>query len=561
MRHKAGFYAIALVLVAWTVVMCIQEPILFDGWFVLQWKGSFLEYVRANWTGELVWGNPRIGQWATYATYDLAWHVVLTPLFVLGLFTLLLVHLRGRWPDPARDAWPLLVLVALAVLGQPQLGPVLFYRPFTANYVVGLIVQLAWLVPYRFALDRRPGREQVLVALGLLAGACNEHTGPALVVAGGVICVVLAKRGRLRAWHVLGLAAFVAGYVLMMTAPAQATRYCGVGEGSLVDRLAGRSVIASLRIVLGLALGGRWMWVALAVAWLVARRRPPRAAAAWILLGAAISLTMLLSPKQGDRLLFAALAFASLGVATILESFDRLRKPIAIAAAGVLAYAVVHSIVISSRVAADARMRMALLAAASPDAIVAVPPLREPASRWFVGDDFWSDALRHQVAHYYGLAAIDLAGRPLIPYQFAIRYEDAGGAHAVKRFVPLNQCEARRAFGEELARPGVTSAELAIVARAPVFAQPLASSRWRGGKLVAPRASVENELGTRYLSIDRGGLEGGLEVTLIGPGKTLKLPAEGARFPYKPWQPGTYWVVVCAGGDCYLADTIRHKHV
>ena len=90
---------------------------------------------------------------------------------------------------------------------------------------------------------------------------------------------------------------------------------------------------------------------------------------------------------------------------------------------------------------------------------------------------------------------------------------------------------------------------------------PIASSRWRAGKLYAPRASVENELGTRYLTIHRGGLEGPLEVTLIGPGKTLELAPEGERFPYKPWGPGTYWAVVCAGEDCYLADTIRHKNV
>lgn len=564
MRPKAAFAAIALVLAAWTVVMCVQEPILYDGWFVTQWHGTFPAYVAENWTGALVWGNPRIGQWATYATYDLAWHIILTPLFVLALFAMLLVHLRGRWPDPARDAWPLLLLVALAVLGQPQLGPVLFYRPFTANYVVGLVVQLVWLVPYRFALEHEPrgatiAKALAMLVIGLVAGACNEHTGPALAVASTLACVYLVRRGRLRAWHVAGVVAFVAGYFLMMTAPAQATRYCGVGEGSLIERLVERPPLVTLGIALALVIGGRWMWVALAVAAAVARTKPPRVALLWIALGAAISLTLLLSPKQGPRLLFAAIAFASLGVAMMLESFARLRRPIAIASALVVAYAIVHSLVISTRVASDMRARMALLAAAKPDTVVAVPPLREPPSRWFVGDDFTADSLRHHVAHRYHLTAIDLTGRNIIPYQFAIKLD---GTRTVDRFVPLNQCEARRAFAEEYQRPGVTAAELAIVTRSPIFDRPLVSSRWQAGTLIAPRASVVNQLGTRYLSILRGGLEGPLDVTLIGPGRTLPLTADGdGRYPYKPWKNGTYWVVVCVREDCYLADTVRHKNI
>lgn len=703
--RRGAFAAIVVALAAWTVVMCVLEPILFDGWFIEQWRGhggGFADYVRQNWTGELVWGNPRIGQWATYATYDRAWHVVITPLLIVALFLLLLVHARGRWPDPARDAWLLLVLVGLAVLGQPQLGPVLFYRPFTANYVVGLVLQLAWLVPYRFALARDPGRRFAagktlgLLVLGALAGACNEHTGPALVVAAGVACVWLARRGRLRAWHVVGLVAFVAGYLAMMTAPAQATRYCGVGEGSLVDRLAGRSLIGTLQIVGGLVIGGRWMWVALAAAWIAARVRGRtartagtdvaspgagtdatsagtdatsragatagtdavgatagtaatspagaiagtaatssagatagtdatspvgatagtdatssvgaiagtaamgsegarvasggasggatagaavaglavrRAALLWIALGAAIALTLLLSPKQGDRLLFAALAFASLGAAAILDAlaagWPRLRTAIAIAALGACGFGAARSIAIAAQVAAETSRREATLAAAAPGTIVAVPPLSAPPSRWFVGDDLTSDSLRHHVAQIYGLAAIDLEGRASIPYQFAIRYELAqDGTHAVKRFIPLNQCEARRAFDGELAalqaRHGraLAAAELAIVPRAPVLGgTPLASSRWRGGRLIAPRAMVVNELGTRYLTIERGGLEGPLDVTLVGPDRVLHLTEEAGRFPYKPWGPGTYWVIACTGGECYLADTIRHKNV
>lgn len=606
MQQRTVFLAVAFTLLAWTIVMCVLEPVMLDGWFLVDWhakSGSFLDYVRSNWFGGEVWSNPRLGQWAMFPTYEsLAWHIAITPLFTLALFALLIVHLRGRWPDPARDGWALLLLVGLAVLGQPQFGVVFFYRPFHANYVIGLVVQLAWLVPYRFAIDEgggrgrveegegggaaeaaRPSRESIerppgghaipkaigMLVLGAVAGACNEHTGPALVAAAGIACVWLARRGRLRLWHVVGLVAFAVGFLALVKAPAQTTRYCGLGDTPLVQRIVGRGVVGNLQILFGLVIGGRWMWVGLALAWLVARRPrlALRPAIYWIAIGMVIAMTMIASPKQGGRLLFAGVAFASLGVVLWLEALaaDRrlLRGAITLVAIGATGFALARTLAITTRARNDLAERHALVEAGKPGTIVTVPPLRERASRWFLGDDFEQDSLRHRIATQHHLTAIDLAGRSAIPYQFAIRYDAGDGTHGVDRWISLNQCEARRVFSHEVLpalradHGDAVTAELAILPREPI-GRTVVSSRYRNGKLIAPSVTVTNRGGTRYLSLDRGGLEGPLVVTLIGPGKELVLAEQDGSYPYKPWQNGAYWAVVCAGDDCYLASAIRH---
>ena len=83
MQQRTVFLAVAFTLLAWTIVMCVLEPVVLDGWFLVDWHangGGFGEYVRSNWMGEQVWSNPRLGQWAMFATYEgLAWHLVITP--------------------------------------------------------------------------------------------------------------------------------------------------------------------------------------------------------------------------------------------------------------------------------------------------------------------------------------------------------------------------------------------------------------------------------------------------------------------------------------------------
>jgi hypothetical protein len=552
---SASFAAIALAIVAWAVAMCVLEPVVWDGWYIDHWQGGgFWDYVRDNWHGAVSWGNPRLGQYATYATYDTA-HLVITPLVIAALFALMLVHVRGRWPDPARDAWVLLVIVGLFLVAQPRVGTLLFYRPYAANYVLGLVVQLVWLIPYRFALERDT-RGWAAIVLGVPAGLCNEHTGPALIFAVAAAIVWMRRRGRLRIWMLVGLVAFVVGWVLLMTAPAQSTRYCGVGEMSALGRVTERSLVGTLKILGALAIAGRWMWLVLVLAFVAVRRRVEwRAAAMWIVLGFAISVTLLVSPKQGDRLLAASIAFATIGVVMLLDqlAIGWVRTVLAVAAGVVIVFAIYRTISIAVHVDSDVARRTATLRATPKGQTALVAPFREQASRWFIGDDFVDDARRVAVAQDYDLAAIELEGRPSIPFQYAIRVD----GQALPRRIPLRACEARRAFTEELVKHKPATAELAIVSPSPPVPD-LAASRWRSGHLVSPRATVSSELGKRWITVS--GIDGAFTVTLAGPGRVERLAEERGRFPYEPWARGTYWIIVCAG-DCYLAETVRHEDI
>jgi len=590
---RIAFAALCLLIVAWTAVMSALEPVMLDGWFIDHWQhghASFVDYVHGNWSGQFFWGNARLGQWITAFTYGEVFHLSFTPLCVLALFLLLLVHVRGRWPTAGwSDAWMLLGLLGVSVLAQPQLGPLLFYRPFTANYVVGLVVQLIWMVPFRFALEREVRRSLAgelaaaagMIVLGVAAGACNEHTGPALILAGVIVVIRFARRRRLRAWMIAGVVGFVAGYLALMLAPAQATRYCGVAEISLAERIVDRGVLGNLKIVFALVWAGRWAWVGLAVAALASRLARPRpgldarrAALAWFALAAAISVTLLASPKQGDRLLFASLALATIGIMVILDGLagDRARVRAAIAgvAGAAVATAIVWSVAIQRRVANDYEDRLRVLAAAAPGTVVHLPMLRDGSSRWFLGDDLPSDSHRHHVANRYQLDAIDLEGHPTIPYRYEVRYQLAGAARVTTRqFLPLQHlCETRRDFADEVAAlraahgARLAGAELAVAPRTRVpDLRELVASRWRDGRIVAPTASVKNEGYTRWISVERGGLTGTLDVILVGPGRIEHLEPDGGRWPYRPWGRGTYWIVTCAGDDCYLAETVRHTQV
>lgn len=412
----------ALLVPLWLVcVLCTAwEPVTHDGWGHVLWHrdhdvtlGTLADYVKFSWLGS----NPRLGQIITLLLYAPGpWHSIVTPLVIVGLFVVLAAIALGRWPS-VRKADDTLVVAAIAALCAacvPQFGAMLFYRPFTGNYLYGLALGLLWLVPYRFAAEGWQGRPWLAPAsfvLGIAAGSCNEHTGLAFVFLGG-LALFVGRRGN-TIWMIAGLVGFATGYVLLLVAPGQDHRYAGLAqEAGVLGRIAERGVRGNFA-VLGAVLVALAPAVPLAIAGKLSPRRES-SSRVFVALGVAAlgcTLTLLASPKIGPRLYFASVAFACTAIAGwALPRLDaRARQVTAIASAAVLVFVASRCVLVMQAVSEPGATRLERIEAAPKGSNVVVPRLGQGVSRYFLGDDFVIDAtVGKQLARDYELGSIEL---------------------------------------------------------------------------------------------------------------------------------------------------------
>jgi len=297
----------------------------------------------------------------------------------------------------------------------------LFYRPFMGNYTFGLLVNLAWLVPYRFHVEApRAGRwwwAPLLLGLGVLAGMCNEHTGPAFLALGlaAVAWSVRQKRG-VAAWMIAGLVGLAAGYALLLLAPGHDARYGGLAkQAGLVGRILERGLGENVVIVTALVAYMLWSlpWIALAVlARLRSRPEPMPARTRYVLVALALAgllatFVLLGSPKIGKRLYVHSVALVSMGLAgAVVAQLGQAwaRRAAAVLAAVALIYVEVRCIATYASVGPVGAERLARIRAAAPGSTVVVPPFGVGAGTWFLGDDLpgqWANT-----AAMYGISEI-----------------------------------------------------------------------------------------------------------------------------------------------------------
>jgi len=315
------------------------------------------------------------------------------------MFYLLVALVLGRWPRTADDARVYLATFAITAITAPIFGVMLFYRPFTGNYVFGLCMSLGFLLAYRLG---RAG--WWIIPLGFATGLCNEHTGPAVLALAAVLTVAVG--GGSRAWRLAGLAAMLAGGVALFFAPGQRVRYNGIGRDSLVERIVGRGIGGDLIILeRGLhyiAPALLWLGLAAAVGWVYRRRarragvpddarssEPPGAPAripinvAVIATAFAIIVTMMMSPKLGPRLYFAPCALVAAVVARLAVRWAR-RMTTALSVA-VVAWVAIECISAYHEAAAlwQARVKTWQRSPTTVDP----PRVHRPRSRWILDDD------------------------------------------------------------------------------------------------------------------------------------------------------------------------------
>lgn len=436
MNRKAVIAWIAVVVPVWLVfVLCTHwEPVLRDGWGHFIWHrhndvslGGVWDFAK----GSYLHNNPRLGQTFTLLMHTPGpYHAIVTPLVELALFYLLAILALGRWPSLRRTSDALLVatIIALVFACARSLGPMLFYRPFTGNYLFGLVVNLIWLVPYRLHGEdpRRRGWwwTPLMLVLGLASGLCNEHTGPGFAVAGLFALVIYWRRGeRFVPWAIAGLIGLAAGGLLLLYAPGQEIRYNGLAtQLSPLQRIVDRGARGNGKILflLVLYLLPSVLWLALGV---VARlrgagERQPRNRALAQLAVAGLALlivvTLLASPKQGDRLYFAPICLACAALAGWLIA--RLGRPERIVAAALAAITITYTsyrlVTTYHSRGSEFVARMAVLEYTPPNGTATVAPYSDKRSRWVIGDDFVVDWLRGAIAREFQIATIQLTTSP-----------------------------------------------------------------------------------------------------------------------------------------------------
>jgi hypothetical protein len=426
---RRALYAWAAVLVpTWLVlVLCTHwEPVIGDGWGHLEYHTESPLSLHSIWTFakynylEL---NPRLGQTVTMLLFTPGpWHAIATPLVELALFWLLTTLALGRWPSLRRldDALLFATILALVAACAPLFGQMLFYRPYTGNYLYGLVLCLAFLVPYRLDRDWPWWTAAPMLILGAAAGLSNEHTGPAFALAAIAATVYHRRLGRPRAWQIAGIVGIVAGGLALFFAPGQDLRYNELAtQQSLLARIASRGIdnfkpFGQVAAYLTPALA----WVALAFASRrTAKPEPiPRerviATLALAAMAFVILVTLLASPKLGLRLFLASVALACTAIASwvVPQLATRWARTVAWAgAAAVLLYVLVRCALVYHVVGAEYAARIDALTHAAPHSRVTVPVYSVGKSRWFFGDDFLLGGRLESVAQQFELDAVELS--------------------------------------------------------------------------------------------------------------------------------------------------------
>jgi hypothetical protein len=574
-----------------------HEPFFFDAWNVARDTkaqpftiGRFFDF----WWHEYTHSNPRLGQVFSYLGYKLEYFAVIAaPLAYLALSAAVFVLGTGRLPGRGADRGRDLALWAIAIgfiwFALPSVGKTLFNRAYGSNYFYTAAIQLWFLVPLRLVPSGRasPVWCAAYAFAGVIAGMCNEHTGPTLCAF--MVGYAWWTHGKTQqrptlAWA--GAIGAVVGFALIFLAPGQDERYEGLANRvSLAGRVLQRGVVGNLEILRDLVLAGAPLLLMILVVLVVARDGSERRVAVrraldfiGLVLAAAVlmAVTIFVSPKLGPRFFYVSCALllaGFIGLADALLTRRALTALVVVAVASSI-YAAARTVPFYKRVAKAGHARMATLAAAPPGSIFVADAFEQVDDTWwFLGDDFRDAKKRELVATYFGLTGVTFR-----------RYDPAAplGISTVKLVpkaeldppgcldIPLSlgalkgfdiaglTREARIAIDSVRDRLGATklrSLDLEVMLADVALPKRTLVARWKPGMYEAYAGRIDRKGRSRTRTIVVPPELQGAEIIVYQVGGEARTLDKSLQ--YVPWKTGVYWVLACRADACFVIAASR----
>jgi hypothetical protein len=603
---RVMFWAYVVITCAHIAYVAHHEPFSFDAWNVSHDTGaepfSFGRFFHF-WHQQYTTSNPRIGQPMTYFAYKLVGVAeIVTP---LAFFSILIGGFAvgtGRLPQRTNnhDLATIAIGIGMMWFVAPNLPAYMFCRAYATNYIWAIAIQLWFLVPMRLGYKRASvGKLAGYFVLGVVAGMCNEHTGPALIAL--PLCWAVwrwRRHGDSRPLVWAGIAGAIVGYAIIFFAPGQSQRYEGLAEHySAVQQVLVRGLSGNVEIYISLleAIAPSLIIALIAVAFGMesgsedrgAEVRALRFLAVAFLAASLITITVFASPKLGPRFYLHSGMLLLAAVLGVIRAF--LRRPRSYAPFLVLAviasgYAIARTVPLYRRMARESDQRLAGLAATKPGGVYTAAAFDQMSENWWtLGDDARDQKKDDMIATYFGLDRVLFRGgdqwKPLgmTDVKLTMHYDldppvclDELDHLDVKPWVGRDVAaiqhafldvitDAKRESGSHLKTIDLTASFLG--SDPPLPRPKLYVARWNEGVLEGYVAKIgrAGRSSSRKVILPKN-LTGDWDIYVMEVGDPPKLlgKSTSAELSYEPWTSGTYWLLACKPDYCFVMSSTVH---
>jgi len=605
--------ALRVLFCAYVVITCLHiayvvhhEPYSFDAWNVSRDTGaepfSFGRFLQF-WHQQYTTSNPRIGQPMTYFAYKLVGvGEIVTPLAFFAILIGGFAVGAGRLPQRAnnRDLATIAIGIGMMWFVSPNMPAYMFCRAYATNYIWAIAIQLWFLVPMRLGWKTASvGKLAAYFALGVVAGMCNEHTGPTLIALPLGWAIWRWRRHRdSRPLVWVGIAGAIVGYALIFFAPGQSQRYEGLAEHySAVQQVLVRGLAGNAEIYLGLleAIAPSLIIALLAVAFGMESGSDDRSVevpalrflAVAFLAASLITITVFASPKLGPRFYLHAGILTLAAVLGVIRAFlSRPRSFVPFLVLGVISsgYAIARTVPLYRRMAREADRRLVELAATKPGGVYTATSFDQMGENWWtLGDDARDQKKDDMIAQYFGLDRVLFRGgdqwKPLgmSDVKLTMHYDieppvcldeldhldmkpwlgrDVGAIqHAFLDVIT----DAQRESGSHFKTIDLTASFLG--SNPPLPRPTLYVARWKDGTLEGYVAKIgrAGRSSARKVILPKN-LVGDWDIyaTEVGDPPKLLGKSSSPDLAYEPWTSGTYWLLACKPDYCFVMFSTVH---